>query len=442
MSFLDLSVNAQGAFNLWVLMIQFLLIYNFLGIAKIGKKKTNIRCILLIILNFALYQVICQKMRGETYLPFTPPVLLLTAVCLLLTVLAVTEQVRIIRWRRNHVTDESVKEALDALPTGLCYALPGGLPLLINERMAELGKKLFGDPAFDANEAWRKLEENEVTGRLIQGGPEPIYELTDGRAYSFRRSEMQLAEGLVTAIIATDVTREFAMMRELEEKQRRVRVVNARLKSLLGTIEYVTMSRELLQLKIAMHDNLGRALLMTKRYLIRHGAVKPTDILTEWRRNLQHLIGEEPEPWQIPYYVIGQEAATLGIELQIIGELPQEERLLPVIDQAISAHVINVLKHADGHVAYIEIFRDNKKWRISFTNDGKLPQGPILETGGLKSLRKNVEGVGGEMQISGVPRFEMILWLPAGDGQSAGLPARDGQSAEILEDEGRKGDAR
>ena len=417
MTFLTLPKMAQGYIELWVALVEFLLFYNFFCHAKIGRTKSNGKCITLCLVNFALFQVLCTH-ADEDYsycFPIYLPIWLLLLVILTLTILAVTEQIRIIKWQRSHVSDSSVKEALDALPTGLCYAMPGGLSLLVNEKMEELGLKLLGDPFLDAEDAWRKLTGGEGKGRAIQIGQEPIYELEGGKTYAFRRTMMELKEGRVYAIIAADVSQEYAMTRELKEKQRRVKVVNARLKSLMGTIEYVTMSRELLQIKVAMHDNLGRALLMAKRYIINPQSVQLGAVLTEWKSNLQHLIGEEPEPWQIPYYVIGKEAANLGIDLQIVGELPKDERLLPVIDQAISAHVINVLRHADGHTAYVGIRKEGEEWRISFTNDGNPPEGPIRETGGLGSLRRNVEELGGELEIKASPRFEMILWLPGED---------------------------
>ena len=239
-----------------------------------------------------------------------------------------------------------------------------------------------------------------------------FYELSDGRVYGFRRDELFLKEGKVYAIFATDLTEEYAKTKELAEKQKKAGIINARLKSLLGTIEYVTMSRELLQLKMALHDNLGRNLLSAKRYLVNPNCVDPMELLAIWKQNLSHLIGEAPEEWQIPYYVAKKEATTLGIDLQIVGTLPEDDRILPVIDEAISTHVINVLRHADGRVAMVRIEEDEEEYVISFTNDGNPPDGEIRETGGLSNLKREVEALGGTMELSSRPRFEMKLFLP------------------------------
>lgn len=102
----------------------------------------------------------------------------------------------------------------------------------------------------------------------------------------------------------------------------------------------------------------------------------------------------------------------MGIDLQIVGTLPEEEELLPIIDQAISTHVINVLRHADGHVAMVHIEEYDKEYVITFRNDGKVPSGEIRETGGLGNLKRQAEALGGNVELRAKPRFQMILTLP------------------------------
>lgn len=413
MTFLTISKEAQGFLSFWVSLVEMLLFFNFFRYLQIGRRRSHWRCIVLCIGNFVLAQILFQQMDGIFLCPIVLPLWLLILIILLLTIFAVAEQYRLAKWNHLHVSATSIKEALDALPMGLCFALPGGLPLLVNEKMEEIGKKLFDKPILDAKETWEKLEGGQAMG-LISGGPEPIYELAGGRVYSFRREKLQLQEGLVYAIFATDVTEEYSKTKELTQKQKKASVINARLKSLLSTIEYVTMSKELLQLKVALHDNLGRSLLSAKRFVVNPEGVNPRELLDIWKHNLSHLIGEAPEDWQVPYYIAKKEAATLGIDLQIVGTLPEEGRFLPLIEQAISTHVINVLRHANGHVAMVHIWEDEKAYDITFTNDGDAPTGEIQETGGLGNLKRQVEALGGKMELSASPRFKMMLTIPKG----------------------------
>ncbi len=411
MTFLSISPEAQGMLTFWVSLTELLFFANLLRSVQIGEKRSNARSIVMCTAGLVFVQILFQQMDGVMHCPVVMPLWTLVLVILLLTCIACMEQYRLAVWNRTHISASSIKEALDFLPTGLCFALPEGLPLLVNETMERLSRLLFETPLSDACAMWEALRSGQGKG-CIKDGSEPIYEMPDGKVYAFRREEMNLAEGTAYAVIAADITEEYARTGELEEKQKIAAVMNTRLKSLLGTIEYVAMSKELLQLKTAMHDNLGRSLLTARRYLQSPEAVDPKEMLSVWKRNLSHLIEETPEEWQIPYYVTKKEAASLGIDLQIIGDLPEEEALLPVLDLAVSTHMINVLRHADGHTAVIETGESEEAYRICFTNDGRLPSGKIRETGGLGTLRRQVELIGGRMEISTVPRFEMNLVLP------------------------------
>ena len=135
-------------------------------------------------------------------------------------------------------------------------------------------------------------------------------------------------------------------------------------------------------------------------------------MLKVWNDNLRHLQHEGPEDWQLPYYVIGKQAEKLGIDLTIEGKLPTEEHLMTVTDAAISAHIINVLRHAGGSRVLIRITETPGMYTMRFTNDGRPPEGEIREKGGLSNLRREVEAAGGTMAVKSSPYFELILTLP------------------------------
>ncbi|MBR6258587.1 MAG: hypothetical protein IKR21_00055, partial [Oscillospiraceae bacterium] len=49
-----------------------------------------------------------------------------------------------------------------------------------------------------------------------------------------------------------------------------------------------------------------------------------------------------------------------------------------------------------------------------FTNDGENPPAPVPETGGLKNLRRGIEGCGGSMDIVSRPVFRLTVAIPKG----------------------------
>ena len=82
------------------------------------------------------------------------------------------------------------------------------------------------------------------------------------------------------------------------------------------------------------------------------------------------------------------------------------------MDAAISVHIGNTLKHADGTEATVAVKKKAEGYVISFTNNGRQPEEEIKEKGGLKNLRSQVESVGGKMEIISAPEFEMRITLP------------------------------
>lgn len=102
----------------------------------------------------------------------------------------------------------------------------------------------------------------------------------------------------------------------------------------------------------------------------------------------------------------------MGIEIKLRGELPEDDSLSYAVDSAITAHVTNVLRHAVGNVAYISCEKTADGYVMRFTNNGRKPESPVEEKGGLVNLRRLIESIGGSMEIISFPAFEMIIHLP------------------------------
>ncbi len=147
-------------------------------------------------------------------------------------------------------------------------------------------------------------------------------------------------------------------------------------------------------------------------YLTKPDQTDKDEMLRLWRRNIALLKNEEREEWQRPYYVTLRHAGQLGVSVILTGALPEDNRLVSVINTAIMIHVTNVIRHAEGNEAYITSEETADDYILRFTNNGKPPAAGISENGGLANLRQKVEGSGGSMKISSRPVFEMVITLP------------------------------
>ena len=383
--FSSISDTAQGLWGLLALLVVSTYMYNGIRYLQLGRRKPAAATMLILLCSFLLMQLMMMNSYWAPFYPFgihlkTP---LVAASLFLLLALAFLQQRLIVKWSRINISNTSIKEAFDHLPTGLCYYLPGGIIKLVNTRMNAVCYDALGTPLMD-----------------LEG------------VYSFRHRVMKTGLGPVHELLCMDVSRDYALNLELQQKQKKAEAINIRLKALLGSIEYLTMSRELMQLKSELHNELGQSLLMSKRWLLDPGSMRADEVRADWLSKLRRLEMSEPESWQKPYYILGKQAEALGLALEIHGDLPGESRLIPVVETAVSVQMTNVLRHAGGTKAVIDCRKTLGGYVIEMTNDGMQPQSRIREGGGLSNLRSRVEALGGTMDIESQPLFKIHIFLP------------------------------
>ena len=95
------------------------------------------------------------------------------------------------------------------------------------------------------------------------------------------------------------------------------------------------------------------------------------------------------------------------------GMLPAENtESAQLVETAAHECLTNPVRHAGGTRLEIIGEKTASGWRIHSLNDGKAPDGPIIEGSGLSALRTQTEAAGGKMNIEYAPRFELTLALP------------------------------
>ena len=406
----------QGLLCLAALMGSLLLLYDLLNCLQLGRRGAFWLCAGLLLLSLAQLQLMMMNAyRYPHYLLGIHLKAVPTALfCLAALIFALGLQHRLWRWSRSHVSAMSVKEAFDHLPAGLCYYLSGGRIKLSNSSMDAISLEISSAPMMDPEGFWRALEGGSLPVSL-RGGEAPMIRLKNGRVCSFRHRVLDTELGPVHELLAMDVSSDWALNEELAMKQARARELNLRLKALLESIEYLTMSRELMQLKAELHDALGQSLLLSRRYLLDPGSTDPEEVRSAWLNDLRLLDSARPESWQKPYYLQEKQAQALGVRLELVGELPGEHRLIPAVETALRVHVTNVLRHAGGSRATVVSRREGEDWILTLLNDGMPPRLPIREGGGLGNLRSRVEALGGGMELGPGPEFRLRLRLPAGE---------------------------
>ena len=318
------------------------------------------------------------------------------------------------RYRKTTLTRSSIKEGVDKVSSGLCFYYDGGRVILLNNRMNELCHAIVG----------RDLQNAELFREILRGGqvrPDvtrltegdgPSFRLPDGSVWLFAYADL----GGIHQLSATDVTQLQAVTDELKEKNAQLAALNLRLRRYGEHVDELTRSKERLEIKARIHRELGQALLVSRRYLLEEEWERPAP-LEQWQRNIAVLRKEaEQQETEKPMDMLTRVARMTGIEIEIDGQLPEDEEVQKLFVQAAAETLTNAISHAKAKTLFVSLRQNENSYAVQFRNDGIQPKGKIVEGGGLGSLRRKIEREGGEMTVEESPEFALTVTLPKESG--------------------------
>lgn len=312
-------------------------------------------------------------------------------------------------WDKNHITSNSLKEAVDTLPAGVCAYDMNGRVILKNVAMERLCISFTGKMLFNGLQFEQAVENYPDTDKI---GIKKVYILPDKSAYIFSREELSINGSKRILFCAFDMTEEYEKTQLLLQKEKDVQELNASLVAYNRDIVSIVTSQEILNAKVKIHDELGAGLLSIRHYLINGGGeIAKQNIISKLSRNIKFLQSEMEEKQKDEYKLMITTAKTLGVDIEVEGELPEEEPFKHIIATAIHECFTNTVRHAKGNLLRINVSEDENRITCIFTNNGERPLAPISEKGGLASLRSLVETAGGIMSINIENGFELCLFL-------------------------------
>lgn len=360
-------------------------------------------------------------------------VMLLCALCTLIVVWGIISERR---WHRTHLSNMSVKYAVDALTTGICCYDEKGRVLLRNRTMESLhwamaGSALLNGISYESMVFSPVQGEETLRGfRLVKTGEKRIVLLPDGKVYEFSREELadprRKKNGKKEYILtAAEVTQEYRQTQMLLDRQETVTELNRKLRAYNQEILSVITAKEVLNAKVKIHDELGATLLRIRKYLEHANAPETPEwqdrkelersvILDSLQQNLTFL-QREPQPGeQDEYALLLRTAQQLDVSIEIEGALPEEEKIRTIFVTALHECLTNTIRHARGNRVRVTISEDGQQVQARYTNNGAAPESEIAETGGLRSLRALVEQGGGTMEIRWKGGFLLMISLNKG----------------------------
>lgn len=315
----------------------------------------------------------------------------------------------------------AIKESVDNLPSGICFADGNGVIVLCNRQMHRLCHALMGHDL-------QCLDELRTALKAPADGVTPVdadtksLQFPDGTVWSFRESEITDAAGKrYTQMQALDVTALYEKRVELEAENAALQETNGRAKRLYAELDRTVREEETFAMKMRVHDDMGLCLLTARRALEENA---PLSELQEtgkvWLRVLDRTLangsaaGEQPEQPSTGAALkeLLSSAEGIGVRIRLEGALPEDSASAYLLITAMRECATNVVRHANGSEMTVRIQSDERGTAARITNNGAPPAGEISEGGGLSGLRRRVESAGGSMRVESRPEFALTVTLP------------------------------
>lgn len=317
----------------------------------------------------------------------------------------------IVLWRKkkNMLTQGGIKESLDTLPDGVCFFSGDGRTLLVNEQMNRICGELFDTEILNGELFWKQLKGSEE--KELQRGSRKASVVTvrtkDGKIWENRRNVLHIGKTEICELVAHDVTEQYGLSQELEERNKKLVQINERLCKYSYEVERITAENEILNAKIQVHDNVGRSLLAFRSYFMQPEEERDREgLLLLWRYTIavlrkETIHVEDSSDWEL----LLKAAQAVDVTIMRKGELPKNKKERKIAISAIHECLTNTVKHANGSELYCSIHARDTGMMLELRNNGLPPVETIQETGGLKNLRRIVENAGGSMTIESTPHF-------------------------------------
>ncbi|MBR6381169.1 MAG: hypothetical protein IKS07_05785, partial [Lachnospiraceae bacterium] len=285
----------------------------------------------------------------------------------------------------------------------LCYFLEEGRCILVNHRMNEICRELFGTTLQNGASFYEAVKDRKIR------------ELPDGTAVSFRHRVLRDRGEVLHELVADDITELYRKTEKLRRDNERAAQLAAGMRAYGENITDTVRGQEILQARANIHDEMNRMILMTKKSMEDPaGEEERRQILNMWKTQVL-LLCKEADSAKSRNTVLDLNALASAIGLNVEWDgMPGTEstKALALFLAAAREAMTNASKHAQAGTIYIRVTEEAGALRAVFRNDGLQPGGPVPETGGLKNLRRRIESAGGKMETEVTKGYTLTVTIP------------------------------
>ena len=414
-SYIDLPGGCK-TFILCLMLLLNLYQFGYLFMLYLHKK---IRLLLLNLLPtifiFSAMSILGNSVHNDSGCLKDVPIAAILLLWLLIGIYTTVSIVSESRKAKEMLTLNSVKEAFDTLPAGICFFSESGLPVLCNTQMHRLAYGLLGKDLQMLQELKSALVSPAKGVEVLKIKEKNGYRMPDGTVWTFSDTVVKSETDIkYTQFIATEFTKLYNLQEELVERNAELEEMITQVQRISENIAEITRQQEILTAKMRVHNKMGNCLLSARQYMVQgfpHD--KKAHFLELWQSSLCALkdeIATEDEPDACDEVV--RIAKSIGVEVQIHGTMPEDTHTAYLLTVALRECVTNGLNHAGANRLHLTITNSNGHISAVYTNNGTQPKQEIIEGGGLTSLRERIERSGGIMTIQSLPFYSLTLTLP------------------------------
>lgn len=313
----------------------------------------------------------------------------------------------------TQISSVSVKEAIDTLHTGLLFFRPEGDILLYNRLMEVLARQMTGHPLQNGKAFQGILE----TGPLYKGcvqevlGGQQVFRLPDSSVWSISSHEIPIGHRTLILLTADDVTERWDAVKLLAQQNQALEKRGQELRHTIEHLRTICEAEEIARSKGRVHDLLGQRISLLLRVL-RDNQQPDETLLIDFVRSFPAAIRENrtPDPTR-RLEMLRETFQGMDVSVEIRGELPENAEAAESFAEIAVECVTNAVRH--GYATRIQFhFFQNDCWRMTVTDNGIPPAGPIREGGGIREMRRRVSRLGGTLELHTVPRFSIQIFIP------------------------------
>ncbi len=312
------------------------------------------------------------------------------------------------RLKRRHFRFNVIKESFDQLPTATCFFDSTGGVVLCNRRMYELSQYLLHSSIQYLAEAEQALA-SPPDGVVPIAHAENTYQFPDQTIWKFeKRIVTDRYKETYTQLTAADVTQLHEALTQFAIDNHKLAQDAEKLKELSKTVEAVAREKEALAAKSAMHDSLASCITVTKQFLAGDlDRISAEVVLREWEKSIAFR-DSVLEPAKDSLY---HAAKSSGVTIRITGKIPDGD-MSELIYTAMQVCLTNAVQYAKATELAACIRENDDNVTVMIRNNGKQPEQPVREGGGLTNLRRRIEAAGGTMCIQSLPEFILCIEIP------------------------------